>query len=110
MNLSADFMFDYQKLKEKFHRLAQDAENNVRKDKLKVPKAPPVYEGLHDIGLARRDLYNFLATSHFENEQDFLDVLKRLFEKPPENSNAYDERKYAEAYAGILKELIAKYQ
>jgi hypothetical protein len=103
-------MFDYQIIKEKFYRLAQDAENNVRKDKLKAPKAPPVYEGLHDISLARRDVYTFLATSHFANQQDFVAALKRLLDSPAQNSNAFDEQKYAEAYANYLKELIVEYQ
>ena len=103
-------MFDYQKIKESFYRLAQDAENNVRKDKLKSSKAPPVYEGLHDISLARRDVYTFLATSHYESKQDFIAALNRLIEKPAKNSNAFDERKYAEAYVNNLKELITEYQ
>ncbi len=103
-------MFDYQILKEKFYRLAQDAENNVRKVKLKAPKAPPVYEGLHDISLARLDVYSFLATSHFASKQDFIAALNRLLDSPAENNNAFDEQKYAEAYANYLKELIAEYQ
>ena len=103
-------MFDYQKLKDKFYRLAQNAENNVLKDKLKAPKAPPVYEVSHDICLAQRDLYSFLATSHFTTKQEFLAALNRRLENSSKNSKAFDEQKYAEAYTDCLKRLIAEHQ
>lgn len=103
-------MFDYQKLKDEFYRLARDAENNVRKDKLKAPKDPFVYEGLHDISLARRDLYSFLATSHFIGKQDFLHALNRLLKNPSKNNGAFDESKYTEAYTNCLRDLIDEHQ
>ncbi len=103
-------MFDYQKLKDKFYHLAEDAENNVRKDKLKAQKAPPVYEGLHDINLAKRDLYNYLAISHFENKQDFISALNQLLERPAKTSNAFNEQKYAESYASYVKKLIDEHR
>jgi hypothetical protein len=103
-------MWDYQTIKEKFYRLAQDAENNARKDKLKVSKAPPVYESLHDISLARRDVYALLAASHYQTKQDFIDALKNQLENPTDNSNAFDEKKYSEARADYIRNLIAEYQ
>lgn len=63
-----------------------------------------------DISLARRDIYTFLATSHYESKQDFIAALNRLIENPAYNGNAFDEQKYAEAYAKNVKELIAEYQ
>jgi hypothetical protein len=103
-------MWDYQILKEKFYRLTQDAENNVRKDKLKAPKAPPVYEGLHDISLARRDICMLLATSHYTSKQDFIEGLKKLLDSPAKNSNAFNDQKYAEARDSFLQSLITEYQ
>ncbi len=103
-------MWDYQIIKEKFYRIAQDAENNVRKDKLKVSKAPPVYKGLHDISLAKRDVYMLLATSHYSNKQDFIDALNQQLDSPTENKNAFDGQKYAEADNNYLRKLVAEYQ
>lgn len=106
----AEREFDYQRLKEEYYRLARDAENNVRKDKLKAPKAPPVYEMSHDLSLARRDIYTFLATSHFSSKQDFIDALNKMLDISKKNSNAFDEQRYAKAYANYLKDLIVKHQ
>jgi hypothetical protein len=103
-------MWDYQIIKEKFYRLAQDAENNVRKDKLKAPKAPPVYESFHDISLAKRDVYMLLATSHYSNKQDFIDALKQHLESSVKNSNAFDEKRYSDARGNYIRDLIAEYQ
>ncbi len=103
-------MWDYQVIKEKFYRLAQDAENNVRKDKLKAQKVPLVYRDFHDISLARRDVYALLATSHYQTKQDFIDALKQHLENLAKNSNAFDEKRYSAARGNYIRDLIAEYQ
>lgn len=103
-------MFDYFVLKEKFYRLSQDAEGNVRKDKLKAPIAPPVYEGLHDHSLARMDVFRYLTMSHYETKSDFLEALHQLIETPAQSTSAFDEKRYAESRKDVLQRLIEEYQ
>jgi hypothetical protein len=52
----------------------------------------------------------FFATSHYPNKQDFIAALKQQLNGTAENSNAFDEQKYAEACGNYLKDLITEYQ
>lgn len=110
MRLARQNMWDYQIIKGKFFRLAQYAENNVRKDKLEAPKIPPVYESLHDISLAQHDVYAFLAMRHYPNKQDFINALKKQIELADTNSNAFDAQRYAKARDNYFRTLLAEYQ
>ena len=103
-------MWDYQIIKEKFYHIAQDAEHNVHSDKLKASKAPTVYKSLHDVSLAKRDVFMFFAMSHYSNKRDFVDAIKHQFETPNENNKAFDEQKYTEARGNFLVDLITQYQ
>ena len=101
-------MFDPEALKYKFYRIARDAENNARKDKLKAPKAPPVYEPLHDISLARYDLYSLLATSSFTAKHELVGILNKMLEGAVKSEKAFNEEKYSEAFTNMLKNLLTE--
>jgi hypothetical protein len=103
-------MWNYQILKEKFFGLANGARTNANDAKLKRSKAPEVFEGLHDVDLARHDVYMYLATSHYPTRQDFLDALNQLAVTLPSNTEAFDEQKYLETRKNIISGLIAEFQ